>query len=226
MKLSIIIPAYNEEKTVLELVKRVESVALGKIKKELIIVDDFSTDSTRDILTRIKNAKIFFHSRNQGKGAAIRTGLKHVTGDLVIIQDADLEYNPNDYPKLLKPILDRKTDVVYGSRFIKQHRPKYFFYYLGNILLSIATTMLYGRNVSDMETCYKVFRTSIIKSLDIKADRFEFEPEVTVKLLKRGIKIVEVPVKYQCRDFEEGKKITWKDGVKALWFLVKHRFVD
>ncbi len=226
MKLSIIIPTYNERKTILEILNRINKVKLNKIEKEIIIVDDFSTDGTRDILKKTKDCKIFFHEKNKGKGSAIRTGLKHSTGGIILIQDADLEYNPNDYPKLIGPILNKKSKVVYGSRFSKKHKAKYKVYYLGNIILSLITRVLYLRKITDMETCYKVFRKDVIKSIRLKAKRFDFEPEITAKLIKKGYKIIEVPIGYKCRDFKEGKKITWKDGLKAAFYLLKYRFVD
>lgn len=231
MKLSIIIPAYNEEKNILKVLNNVKKVNLGKITKEIIIVDDFSTDSTRKILSKLKDksTKIFFHQKNQGKGAAIRTGLKHTTGGIITIQDADLEYNPEEYPKLLKPILENKTKVVYGSRLaaIKMNLKKmYKLHYLGNIFLTIMTNILYGAKITDMETCYKVFRREVIENIKLKAKRFDFEPEITAKILKKGYKIIEIPISFVGRTFNEGKKITWRDGIKALYYLVKYRFVD
>jgi len=226
MKLSIIIPTYNEKKTLLKLLKKVEKVNIGKITKEIIIVDDFSTDGTRDLLKNIKKHKIFYHTKNKGKGSAIRTALKHITGDIIIIQDADLEYDPNEYPKLLKPILEGETKVVYGSRFMKKHNPKYKLYYLGNIFLSIFARILYARKITDMETCYKVFKREVFDNIKLKAKRFDFEPEITAKIIKKGYKIIEVSIQYQCRDFKEGKKISWRDGVKAIWCLFKYRFID
>ena len=226
MKVSIVIPVYNEKKTILEVIKRVSSVDLGSITKEIIIVDDYSTDGTRDVLKNVKDAKVFFHKRNKGKGAALRTGFRHVTGDITLVQDADLEYDPHDYPKLLKPILDGKTNVVFGSRFTKQHKARYGYLYLGNIFLSILTSIIYFRRITDMETCYKVIKTSVLKKIKLRSQRFDFEPEITAKIIKRGEKIVEVPIWYKCRDFNEGKKISWKDGVKAVWYLIKFRFVN
>lgn len=227
-KLSILIPVYNEESTIKEVLKRVQSVPTPPLKKEIIIVDDFSTDNTRETLKRMdgNNVKIFFHKKNMGKGSAIRTALKHATGDIIIIQDADLEYSPEEYPKLLKPILDKKTKVVYGSRFTKKHKAKYKLYYLGNLFLTFMTNLIFNSNITDMETCYKVFTKDIINKIKLRAKRFDLEPEITAKILKNRYKIIEVPISYQCRDIEEGKKITWKDGVLALYYLFKYRFTD
>jgi len=227
-KLSIIIPVYNEEKTIAEVINRVLNVQLKNIEKEIIIVDDFSTDNTREILKKINNnkTKILYHAKNMGKGSAIRTALKYVTGDIILIQDADLEYKPEEHPKLIKPILDKKTKIVYGSRFTKQHKPRYLFYYMGNLILTFITNLLYNSNITDMETCYKVFTKDVIKNLKLKAKRFDFEPEITAKILKKHYKIYEVPISYKCRAVKEGKKITWKDGIKAIYYLMKYRFID
>ena len=170
--------------------------------------------------------KIFFHQKNHGKGAAIRTGLKHATGDIILVQDADLEYDPNEYPKLIQPIIQGHADIVYGSRFTASHNPKYRLYYLGNKFLTLLTNILYGARITDMETCYKVMKKDVIKGMKLRANRFDFEPEITAKLLKQKKKIIEVPITYHCRDFAEGKKITWKDGMLAVWYLIKYRFVD
>lgn len=230
MKLSIIIPAYNEEKNILEVVSKVKKVDLGSITKEIIIVDDFSTDGTRKLLSELKDSsKIFFHQKNQGKGAAIRTGLKHATGDIILIQDADLEYNPEEYPKLLKPILENKTQVVYGSRLeaIKKNlKNMYKLHYFGNVFLTLITNLLYGTKITDMETCYKAMKRGVIEKINLKAKRFDFEPEITAKILKKGYKIIEVPISFVGRSFEEGKKITWRDGIKAVYYLLKYRFTD
>lgn len=226
MKISIIIPVYNEKKTIIELIKKVKKVNLKNIKKEIIIVDDHSRDGTRDLLKAIKGCKIVLHEKNMGKGSAIRTGLKYATGDIILIQDADLEYDPKDYPKLIQPITEGKTKVVYGSRFLKRHKARYRIYYLGNIILSWITRILYLRRITDMETCYKVFKSEVIKKISIKAKRFELEPEITAKILKGRYRIIEVPVSYKCRSFKNGKKITWKDGLKAIGYLIKYRFVD
>ncbi|MFH1052995.1 MAG: glycosyltransferase family 2 protein [Candidatus Woesearchaeota archaeon] len=229
MRLSIIIPTYNEENTLVEVIKRVKNVYIGNISKEIIIVDDGSRDGTRKILHLIndKQIKIIFHEKNKGKGAAIRTGIKNATGEIIMIQDADLEYDINEYPMLLKPILDGNASVVYGSRFIKLKKvPKYRIHYIGNIGLTFITNLLFGGRITDMETCYKVFKADVIKNIRLRAKRFDFEPEVTAKVLKKRIKIVEVPISYHCRDFKEGKKITWRDGIKAFFYLIKYRFVD
>jgi len=225
MKLSIIIPVFNEEKTIVDVFNRVKKVKIG-MDKEIIIVDDCSKDNTKEELKKIKDAKIFFHDVNQGKGAAIRTGLQHVTGDVVMIQDADLEYDINEYPKLLDPIKNNEADVVYGSRFMGKHKPKYWTYYMGNKFLTLLTNLLYGSSITDMETCYKVMKADIIKGIKLRARRFDFEPEITAKLMKKRIRILEVPISYECRDFDEGKKISWKDGVKAIYYLMRYRLFD
>jgi len=230
-KLSIIIPAYNEEKTILEVINRVKKVKLKNIKKEIIIVDDFSTDDTKKILTKLKDGslKIFFHHGNQGKGAAIRTGLKYASGDIILIQDADLEYNPEEYGNLLKPIMENKTKVVYGSRIAaikKNLKNMYKMHYLGNIILTGMTNILYASRITDMETGYKVFKREVIKNMKLKAKRFDFEPEITAKILKRKYKIKEVQISFAGRKFKEGKKITWRDGIAALFYLIKYRFID
>ena len=231
MKLSIIIPAYNEEKTILEVISRVKKQKLKGIKKELIVIDDFSKDDTRKMLSKSKNKdiKIFFHEKNQGKGAAIRTGLNHAAGDIILIQDADLEYNPKEYPKLLKPIIGNKAKVVYGTRmpYITSHlKEMYMPHVFGNRFLSFLTNIIYNSKITDMETGYKVFRKDVIKGMRLRARRFDFEPEITAKILKRRYKIHEVPIEFKARSFDEGKKITWKDGIKAAYYLLKYRFVE
>ena len=232
LKLSVIIPAYNEEKTIATLIENVQKVTLKKsIKKEIIVVDDFSTDGTRKILLGLKgsNLKIFFHLKNQGKGTAIRTGLKHVTGDIILIQDADLEYNPSEYGKLLRPIIEDNKNVVYGTRleYIK-HNVKNMnrLHFIGNLFLTYITNLFYNTNITDMETGYKVFRKEVIDKIKLKAKRFDFEPEITAKILKKGYKICEVPITFKARKFDEGKKITWRDGIKALFYLIKYRFIN
>ncbi|MAG47629.1 glycosyl transferase [archaeon] len=231
MKLSIIIPVYNEEKTLEEIIDKVQNVNLKEIEKELIIVNDKSTDNTNEkikLLTKkYSNIKSFSHNINQGKGAAIRTGLKNFTGDIIVIQDGDLEYNPEDFKRLIQPILNKKTKVVYGSRLLGEEKGfSIFSHYLGNRILSIATTLLYFRRITDMETCYKMFTKDVINSLKLKAKRFDFEPEITAKIIKKGYKIIEIPIVYNCRSFKEGKKITWVDGLKALFYLLKYRFTN
>jgi len=227
MKLSILMPVYNEKATIEEIVQQVNDVALDK---ELIIVDDGSTDGTREILREkiegLPNVRVFYHERNKGKGAAIRTGKEHITGDIAIIQDADLEYDPNDYHTLIDPILKKKADVVYGSRFLGTRRAFLFWHYVGNRFLTFVTNVLYNTMLTDMETCYKAFRANILKEMTIRSDRFEFEPEITAKIFKKGYKVFEVPIYYAGRDFAEGKKITWRDGFKAVWTIIKFRFID
>ena len=231
MKLSVIIPAYNEEKTISKVIGRVKRQNIGRLKKEIIVVDDFSTDKTKKVLSKIKdrNIKIFFHKKNMGKGAAIRTALSNATGDIILIQDADLEYSPGEYPKLLKPIIEGKAKVVYGTRLeaIRKNLKKmYKLHYFGNVFLTIMTNILYGAKITDMETGYKVFKREVINGMRLKAKRFDFEPEITSKILKRGYRIKEVPIDFIGRKFSEGKKITWVDGLKALYYLIKYRFVD
>lgn len=226
-KLSVIVPVYDERNTVVEIVRRMRAVELP-VDLEIVIVDDGSTDGTRDVLRQLADStvRVVLHERNQGKGAAIRTGLEKVTGDLVLIQDADLEYDPDDWPKLLNPLLRGKAKVVYGSRFTGERRNMLFLHWIGNRFLSLVTNVLYNTTLSDMETCYKLFDRTVLDGITINASRFEFEPEITAKLLRRGIRIYEVPISYTGREFEEGKKITWRDGFIALWTLVKYRFTD
>jgi glycosyltransferase involved in cell wall biosynthesis len=226
-KLSVIVPVFDERNTVVEIVRRMRQVDLP-VDLEIVIVDDGSTDGTRDVLRQLADStvRVINHDANRGKGAAIRTGLAHVTGDLVLVQDADLEYDPEDWPKLLNPMLRGKARVVYGSRFTGERRNMLFLHWVGNRFLSLVTNVLYNTTLSDMETCYKLFDRTLIDGLTLRAERFEFEPEVTAKILRRGIRIYEVPISYTGREFEEGKKITWRDGFIALWTLVKYRFVD
>ena len=227
MRLSIVIPVFNERET---LPVVLESVACVSLDKEILIVDDGSTDGTREYLKDVaqhpeEGVRVFFHDRNRGKGAALRTGFGEVAGDIVIIQDADLEYDPQDYPALLKPILDGRADVVYGSRFLGgPHRVLFFWHYLGNKILTLISNMLTNLNLSDMETCYKVFRSEVIKNLTFTSNGFAIEAEMTVKIARAGYRVYETPISYSGRDYSEGKKITWKDAFPTLWALVKHRF--
>lgn len=225
MKLSVIIPTYNEEKTIEEIVRRVRAVP---IDKEIIAVNDASRDRSGEILDRLAapDFKVLHHAKNQGKGAAIRTGMTAVTGDIVVIQDADLEYDPGEFPKLIDPIIKGHADVVYGSRFLGSHSAMFFWHYLGNKFLSLTTNILYNTVITDMETCYKAFRAPIITGITIKANRFDFEPEITAKVLKQGCRVFEVPIVYVGRGFAEGKHITWRDGFSALWTLFKYRIMD
>ncbi len=228
MRVSVVIPVYNEFGTIKEIVSRVQAVPL---EKEIIIVDDFSTDGTHERLKEIvqgqEHVKVLFHSSNQGKGAALQTGFKSAIGDIVIIQDADLEYDPGEYPKLLEPILDGRADVVYGSRFLGgPHRVMFFWHYVGNKFLTLMSNTLTNLNLTDMETCYKVFRRQILKDIILKSKRFGFEPEFTVKVAKNGFRIYEVPISYSGRSYSEGKKITWKDGIVAIFTMLWFRFFD
>lgn len=228
MKLSIIIPVYNEEKTIKEIVKRINKV---NIAKELIIIDDGSTDQTRVYLKELQtdnyiNIKVIYHKKNYGKGSAIRTGLNYVKGDIVIIQDADLEYNPNDYLKLIIPIEQGKSQVVYGSRNLGNKLRGKKLYRWGGILLSYLANILYNIKITDEATCYKAFKTRVIKSLNLQCKRFEFCPEVTAKLAKQGYKIIEIPISYSPRNHKQGKKINLIDGLQAIWTLIKYRFIN
>lgn len=226
MRLSIIIPVFNEKNTIEEIVRRVQDVDVG-MEKEIIIVDDGSDDGSRQILEGLKGpyTRVFFHEKNQGKGAALQTGFSKATGEIILVQDADLEYDPRDYPKLLEPILDGRADVVYGSRFLGgPHRVLFFWHYVGNKMLTTLSNMLSNLNLSDMETCYKVFRKSILDKISLKSKRFGFEPEITIKLAKMRCRIYEVPISYSGRDYSEGKKIGWKDGVAAICHILRFKF--
>ncbi|MGC1403609.1 MAG: glycosyltransferase family 2 protein [Thermodesulfobacteriota bacterium] len=232
MLLSIIIPVYNEKQTLKALVEKVQSLDLSSLNldRELIMVDDCSQDGTFDVAQGLADAgkiRLIRHQKNQGKGAALQTGFQNARGDIFLIQDADLEYNPEEYPKLLKPILDGKADVVYGSRFMggEPHRVLYFWHYLGNKFLTLLSNITTNLNLTDMETCYKVFRSEVIKTISLKEKRFGFEPEVTAKVARLGCRIYEVGISYTGRTYTEGKKINWKDGLRALWCIFKYALV-
>lgn len=238
MKLSIIIPVFNEKKTILEMLKRIQNVNIVNVAKEIILVNDGSTDGTTDLLNNFSKQKsgikIINHSRNQGKGAAVITGIKEATGNYIIIQDADLEYNPQDINKLMMPILNKENEVVYGTRlkrlpnFSKEEKTfQFLLHYAGNKFLSLLTSVLYGQWITDMETCYKLFPKKAVEKIKLNAKGFEFEPEITAKLLKKGYKIFEIPISTKPRSYKEGKKLnTFRDGFIALWSLIKYRFVN
>lgn len=225
MKLSIIIPSYNERSTIEEIIRRVQSVSLDGIEKEIIVVDDGSTDGTRDVVQRMAGVRSIFHDENRGKGGAIRTGFHHATGDIVLIQDADLEYDPNDYARLLKPILSGHADVVYGSRFVggEPHRVLYVFHYVANRFLTMVSNIFTGLNLTDMETCYKAFRREVVDSFKdrLRSRRFGIEPELTARVAKGRWRVYEVGISYYGRTYEEGKKINWKDGLAAIWHIIR-----
>ncbi|MBU3906869.1 MAG: glycosyltransferase family 2 protein [Nanoarchaeota archaeon] len=231
MKLSVIIPVYNEEKTLGKIVERVEKVEMPLVEKELIIVNDGSQDRTAQIIKELKlnykNIQSFSHEKNRGKGAAIKTALAHITGDIIVIQDGDLEYNPEDFQRLIKPILQGKTKVVYGSRMLG-HLTGFTIasHYYGNKFLTLLTKILYGQKITDMETCYKMFTREVIQNIKLESERFDFEPEITAKIIKKGYTIIELPIDYACRSFKEGKKIRGRDGVIAIWKLFKYYFKE
>jgi glycosyltransferase involved in cell wall biosynthesis len=228
-KLSVVVPVYNERSTVVEILRRIRTVELpGGLDLEVVVVDDGSTDGTREVLKQLTDStvRVVHQPENHGKGAAIREALRHATGDLVIVQDADLEYDPEDWPKLINPVLRGKAVVVYGSRFTGERRNMLFVHWMGNRFLSFVTNALYNTTLSDMETCYKLIDRRVFDRLNLRAERFDFEPEITAKILKLGVRIYEVPISYTGREFEEGKKITWRDGFAALWALVRYRFGD
>ncbi|MDP2585504.1 MAG: glycosyltransferase family 2 protein [Candidatus Levybacteria bacterium] len=238
MKLSIIIPVFNEEKTISQMLEKISGLEVDNVIKQVVIVNDGSTDRTKNeiesFINKHSEIKIITHSKNQGKGAAIRTGIKNATGEYIIIQDADLEYNPQDIKKLIKPILDGISRVAYGTRLnrlpsfsMEERTPQFLLHYLGNKFLSLLTSILYGQWITDMETCYKLFPKKAVEDMRLNARGFEFEPEITAKLLKKGYKILEIPISTKPRGYDEGKKLnTVKDGFIALWSLLKYRFID
>ncbi|MBI4707250.1 MAG: glycosyltransferase family 2 protein [Candidatus Omnitrophica bacterium] len=226
MKISIVVPCFNENKTIGTILEKVQSVPL-EFEREIIVVDDCSVDGTREYLKSIdgrNGTKVVYHANNMGKGAALKSGFRAATGDIIIIQDADLEYDPQEYPKLIKPIIEDKADVVYGSRFIggESHRVLFFWHYLGNRFLTLVSNMFTNLNLTDMEVCYKVFRKEILSKIELKEDRFGFEPEFTAKISKLRCRIFETGVSYYGRTYFEGKKIGWKDGVRALYVIFKY----
>ncbi len=227
MKLSVVVAVYNEKRTLLEILSRIEEVPLPK---EVIVVDDFSSDGTRELLQalpRCEGRKILYQPCNMGKGAALRAGFAAVSGDIVVVQDADLEYDPSEYAGLIEPIITNKADVVYGSRFLSgPHRVLFFWHYVANRFLTTVSNMMTDLNLSDMETCYKVFRAEILKRIRLRENRFGFEPEFTAKVARARCRIYEVPISYHGRDYSEGKKINWKDGAAALYFILKYRFIN
>ncbi len=227
MKLSVLLPVYNESKTLLDLLDRVGEVDLDK---EIVLVDDYSTDGTRELLKeKVENVRegvrVFYHPRNMGKGSAVRTALENAMGDYCIIQDADLEYDPFDYKPLFEYVRENGCEVIYGSRFLKTWRSTSPWHFAVNKFLTVLTNILFGGTLTDMETCYKMVRTDLMRSLDLKAERFELEPEITAKILKKGYRIPEIPISYRGRGYDEGKKITWKDGVEAVLILFRMRFL-
>jgi glycosyltransferase involved in cell wall biosynthesis len=228
VKLSVIVPVYNERNLIVKSVINLLETDLG-VEREVIIVDDGSTDGTREIIEKELEPlveKVIYLPKNRGKGAAMRAGFAMATGDYVIPHDADTEYDPEDIPRLLEPALKGRAEVVYGSRFTGPHRNMFYFHWIGNRFLTFVTNLLYNTTLSDMETCYKLIKRSLLEGIKIRSNRFGIEPELTAKLLKRRVRIYELPISYYGREFEEGKKITWRDGFSALWTLIKYRFVD
>jgi glycosyltransferase involved in cell wall biosynthesis len=228
-KLSVIVPVYNERTTLVEVLRRMRAVELPDgIDREIIVVDDGSTDGTREVLRQLGDStvRVLLHDGNRGKGAAVRTGIEVANGDYILIQDADLEYDPEDWPTMISPVQRGRARVVYGSRFTGERRNMLFLHWVGNRMLSLVTNVLYNTTLSDMETCYKLIDRSLMLDLALRSNRFDIEPEITAKILKRGVRIYEVPISYTGREFDEGKKITWRDGFAAVWTLVKFRFAD
>jgi glycosyltransferase involved in cell wall biosynthesis len=228
-RLSVVMPVYNEIDTVQEMIERVLAMGKDGVRIELVVVDDCSKDGSRDLVTRLgqeKGFRVIYQEVNQGKGAAVRRGIQESTGDIIVIQDADLEYSPEEYPDLIDLIVKGKADAVFGSRFIGRHRCFLFTHYLANLFLNLVTNILYNTTLTDMETCFKAVRADVLKPIPFSSNRFGIEPEITAKLFKRAARVYEVPITYEGRDYSEGKKITWKDGLPALWTLIKFRFTD
>jgi glycosyltransferase involved in cell wall biosynthesis len=228
-RLSVVMPVYNEIDTVQEMIERVLAMGAEGLRIDLVVVDDCSRDGSRELVTRLgqeRGFKVSYQEKNQGKGAAVRRGIQEAQGDIIVIQDADLEYSPEEYPELIDLIVKGKADAVFGSRFIGRHRCFLFTHYLANLFLNLVTNILYNTTLTDMETCFKAVRADVLKPIPLISNRFGIEPEITAKLFKRGARVYEVPITYEGRDYAEGKKITWKDGLPALWTLLKFRFVD
>ncbi len=228
MKLSVVIPVFNERATLKAILDRVRAAPIDPLELEIVAVDDCSSDGSREILqeeARAGGLKVVLHQVNQGKGAAVRTGLAAATGDIVLIQDADLEYDPQDYPLLLKPILTGKAEVVYGSRFLGEHKAMYFWHSVGNRFVTLVTNVLFDTTLTDMETCYKLFTAEVARDIHLRSPRWGFDPEITARILRRGHRIYEVPISYAGREYKEGKKITWKDGLVVFFALLRYRFL-